>query len=65
MLRRSITSALVSVVHSSTKAALLVATQDRLVAELGTLRGLLAAIREAARPRTSWLGGWRWLLKAS
>jgi hypothetical protein len=39
--------------------------RDRLVAELETLRGLLAAIQEAARPRTSWLGGWRWLLKAS
>jgi polynucleotide 5'-kinase involved in rRNA processing len=43
----------------------MVATQDRLVVELETLRGLLAAIQEAARPRTSWLGGWRWLLKAS
>jgi hypothetical protein len=43
----------------------MVATQDRLVAELETLRGLLAAIQEAARPRTSWLSGWRWLLKAS
>jgi len=43
----------------------MVAAQDRLVAELETLRSLLAAIQEAARPRTSWLGGWRWLRKAS
>jgi hypothetical protein len=43
----------------------MLATQDRLVAELETLRGLLAAIQEAARPRASWLSGWRWLLKAS
>ena len=43
----------------------MVAAQDRLVAELETLRSLLAAIQETARPRTSWLGGWRWLRKAS
>jgi threonyl-tRNA synthetase len=43
----------------------MVAAQDRLVAKLETLRSLLAAIQEAARPRTSWLGGWRWLRKAS
>jgi hypothetical protein len=43
----------------------MVAAQDRLVAELETLRSLLAVIQEASRPRTSWLGGWRWLRKAS
>jgi hypothetical protein len=32
----------------------MVAAQDRLVAKLETLRSLLAAIQEAARPRTSW-----------
>jgi hypothetical protein len=51
--------------HERERADRMVGTQDRLVAELEILRGLRAAIQEAARPRTSWLGGWRWLLMAS